>query len=67
MGMQPKLVILLVFSQFVLYWFLWTKMSMYYTQVGKICWFIIFDFQQLLLLAKIDQTHGEVDSKPPKS
>ncbi len=30
-------------------------------------WFIIFDFQQLLLLAKIDQTHGEGDSKPPKS
>jgi hypothetical protein len=30
-------------------------------------WFIIFDFQQFLLLAKIDQTHGEGDTKPPKS
>jgi hypothetical protein len=25
------------------------------------------NFQQLLLLAKIDQTHGEGDTKPPKS
>jgi len=29
MGMQPKLVILLVFSQFLLFWFLWTKTAMY--------------------------------------
>ncbi len=36
MGMQPKYAILLAISQFVLFWFLWTKMSMYYTQVGQI-------------------------------
>ena len=31
--MQPKYAILLAISQFVLFWFLWPKMSMYYTQV----------------------------------
>jgi hypothetical protein len=36
MGMQPKQAILLAFSQFVLFLFLWTKTSMYYMQVGQI-------------------------------
>jgi hypothetical protein len=33
MGMKNKYAILLAISQFVLFWFLWPKMSMYYTQV----------------------------------
>jgi hypothetical protein len=31
------------------------------------CWFIIFDFQQLLFLAKIDPTSGYGDKKCQKS
>ncbi len=42
---------------------LFHKMSMYY----RSRWFIIFDFQQLSLLAKIDQTAGYGDRKHQKS
>jgi hypothetical protein len=41
MGMQPKSVILLVVSQFLLYLFPWTKTSMYYAQVGQIFHFLL--------------------------
>jgi hypothetical protein len=47
---------------------LFHKIFIYYTQIGQIFHlFIIFDFQQLLLLAKIDRTSGYGDRKCQKS
>ncbi len=42
-------------------------MNMEYGETRGWRWFIIFDFQQLLLPAKIDLTYGYGVREPPKS